>query len=295
MLYDSFLKYIQCELMLSARTVVSYTSDINLWRRFVADRFGPDLKEADIDVNHLRLWVAAMAADGISVRSIRRRVQTMRALFRYLMQRHGFTANPAAELTTARMPRRLPDVIRPEETKKILDEPLQQDDFTDVRNRLIIDMLYSTGMRASELVGLLDANVDCRRGELKVLGKRNKERLIPFGPELSQMITLYRSLRPATDTPQLLVLPDGRALRYRHILATVKGQMAGRVRAAHPTPHALRHSFATDMLNGGASLPAVQALLGHASLATTQIYTHLSYTELQHNYQLAHPRAKKKG
>lgn len=156
-------------------------------------------------------------------------------------------------------------------------------------------MLYSTGMRASELTGLLDADVDTRRGELKVLGKRNKERIIPFGDELTQMITLYRTLRPASTARQFFLQPDGTQLDYRRLLGIVRGELAGRVRASRPTPHALRHSFATDMLNGGADITAVQRLLGHASLATTQIYTHLSYSELQHNYKLAHPRAQKKG
>lgn len=295
MLYDAFLTYLRCELALSAHTVLSYTYDIGQWRRFADEHLGPQFDPAKATVNDLRMWVASLSASGISPRSIRRKIQTLRAFYHYLCRRHGCKINPALELTPARLPKRLPDTISPDETKKILDAPFDAADFTDTRNRLIIDMLYSTGMRASELTGLTDAAIDTRRGELKVLGKRNKERIIPFGEELTQMITLYRSLRPADAAPQFFVQPDGTPLDYRRLLAIVRGELAGRVRTSRPTPHALRHSFATDMLNGGADITAVQHLLGHASLATTQIYTHLSYRELKHNYQLAHPRAQKKG
>jgi len=295
MIYDTFLTYLRCELALSAHTVSSYTYDLGQWRLYADRCLGPGFDPMHATVNDLRMWVASLSADGLSARSIRRKIQTMRAFYHYLCRRHGCKINPALELTPARLPKRLPDVIRPEETKKILDSDFDRTDFTETRNRLIIDMLYSTGMRASELTGMLDADVDTRRGELKVLGKRNKERIIPFGDELSQMIDLYRTLRPTTAATQFFVESDGKPVGYRSLLGVVRGQLAGRVRTSRPTPHSLRHSFATDMLNAGADITAVQRLLGHASLATTQIYTHLSYSELQTNYKLAHPRAQKKG
>ena len=294
-LYDSFLNYIRCELNMSAHTVSSYASDLRQWEAFSIDAFGPHFDAVQAEVNDLRLWVAHLASKGISQRSIRRKIQTLRAFYHYMMRRHGLLNNPAEELVPAPLPKALPSVIRPDDTGRLLDAPFDSTDFVQVRDRLIIDMLYSTGMRASELTGLLDSNVDVRAGELKVLGKRNKERIIPFGDELKEMITLYRTLRPSTSAPELFVRDDGRALEYRHLNAIVKGELAGRVSCSKRTPHVLRHSFATDMLNGGAEITAVQQLLGHSSLATTQIYTHLSYRELQHNYQLAHPRAQKKG
>jgi len=294
-LYDKFLDYIRCELNLSVHTVLSYTSDLRQWDRFCASEFGPDFNPADCRANDVRMWVARLAADGVGARSIRRKVQTLRAFFRYMMKRCGMTDNPALELVPARMPKTLPNVVRQDDMQKLLDRPFDRSNFIEVRNRLIITMLYSTGMRASELTSLLDANVNVVAGELKVLGKRNKERMIPFGSELADMITLYRSVRPASPTPELFVLEDGSPLCYRHLNAIVKHELAGRVSAARRTPHVLRHSFATDMLNDGAEITAVQQLLGHASLATTQIYTHLSYRDLYNNYQLAHPRAQKKG
>ena len=294
-LYDNFLNYIRCELNLSAHTVLSYTSDLRQWERYSTSVLGADYDPALCSANDLRMWVAHLSAGGVGARSIRRKVQTLRAFFRYMMKRHGMADNPALDLVPARMPKSLPSVVRTDDMQNLLDMPFDRKNFIEVRNHLIVNMLYSTGMRASELTGLLDADVDVAAGELKVLGKRNKERMIPFGTELADMITLYRSIRPASSDPRLFVLEDGRPLAYRHLNAIVKNELTGRVTTAKRTPHVLRHTFATDMLNDGAEITAVQQLLGHASLATTQIYTHLSYRELQNNYKLAHPRAQKKG
>lgn len=294
-LYDNFITFIRGEMALSERTVASYTSNLHLWREFMGAHYGPYHDPRLTTVNDIRLWVAEQSGRGIAPASIGRRLSTLRSFFRYLCERHSLQANPAADLPAMRAPRPLPKIIRPEETAKILNAPFDRTDFTEVRNRLILLTLYTTGIRASELTSMLDVNVDALRGELKVLGKRNKERIVPFGDELSRMINLYRTLRPIPARGTFFTETDGSPVPYRRVLALVSGSFAGRVKAAYPTPHALRHSFATDMLNDGASLSSVQQLLGHASLATTQIYTHLSYSELQHNYQIAHPRAKKKG
>jgi integrase/recombinase XerC len=291
---DTFLTYLRCELNLSVHTVLSYGSDLRQWFAFAADRFGQDFDVDHPEVADIRLWVASMAAQQISARSIRRKVQSLRAYYRYLMLRHGAQSNPAHDIAPAKLPHHLPEVIKPDDTRRVLDIPYDPSDFEQTRNHLVVDMLYSTGMRASELAGLLDANVDVNSCELKVLGKRNKERKIPFGDTLMQAIIQYRALRPVGDSPFFFVLDDGRPMHYNHVNSIVHQALAGRVGCAHPTPHVLRHSFATDMLNSGADITAVQKLLGHASLATTQIYTHLSIRELQHNYQLAHPRAQKK-
>lgn len=293
--FDAFLTYLRCELTRSERTVLSYASDLSLWARYLHDTPGcPDDPRA-ATVHDIRLWVASQSAAGAGARTVARRLSALRTYYNFMVDRQGMAANPAADIQAARPPRTLPRALRPDELAAVLDAPLDSADFTEVRDRLALIILYDAGLRASELAGLRDADIDLRRRELKVLGKRNKERIIPFGDELAQMITLYRTLRPTPCAPTLLTLPDGSPLQYRHILAIVKGRLTGRVHAARPTPHTLRHSFATDMVSGGASLNAVQRLLGHESLATTQIYTHLSYTEILHNYQSAHPRAKKKG
>ena len=297
MLYEAFLTYLQCELNYSVHTVVSYRRDIDAWRLFAREHDICD-DPAAIDINALRLWFADMAAKGLAPRTIRRRLQAMRAFFAFLMRRRGFSENPAADISVARIPHRLPDTIRPDEVARVIDMPIESDDISQVQQRLIIDMLYSTGIRASEMVALRDADVDTRLCSLKVMGKRSKERIIPFGPELARLIDQYRCLRDADRAapPQAFFLTtSGKPVYYSYIYKVVHRALDGAVRAAHRSPHVLRHSFATDMLNNGADITAVQHLLGHESLATTQIYTHLTYSELQHNYQLAHPRAQKKG
>ena len=292
-LYDSFTTYIRCELNLSARTVSSYTYDLGQWQRFIIDSFGEDFDPARTSVGDIRLWVAHLSRNGISQRSIRRKIQTLRAFFHYLMLRHSLAANPAAEITPARLPKPLPRAIRPAVTEAAINTDADCADFIHRRNRLVVDLLYATGMRASELASLRTADINLAAGSLRVMGKRRRERVIPFGPQLAADISTYLNLRPADCAPTLLVTENGAPLQYRHILAIVKQQFAAV--GACATPHALRHSCATDMLNGGAELTAVQQLLGHASLATTQIYTHLSFRDLKQNYQLAHPRALKHG
>ncbi|MCM1094094.1 MAG: tyrosine-type recombinase/integrase [Lachnospiraceae bacterium] len=296
---DSFLTYIRCELNLSTHTVSAYKRDLQQWIDFATGGKPESIQPLDVQPSDLRLWVASLAKSGDSPRTIRRKIQALRSFFRYLMIHHGANTNPAAELELAKTDKPLPVFVRQEETSTILNEEIDLTDFIEVRDRLMVLMLYTTGIRASELMGLLDAAVDTGRGELKVLGKRNKERIIPFGEELSEMITLYRELRDNTVPPppadEFFVRESGEPLYRNLIYRVVHNTLAGRTVAARQSPHVLRHSFATDMLNNGADLYSVQQLLGHQSLATTQVYTHITYRELKHNYELAHPRAAKKG
>ena len=295
---DSFLTYIRCELNLSAHTVLSYKTDLVQWRNFCTNNNPNEFSPLDITTGDLRQWISHLSAQNSSQRTIHRKLQAVRAFFNYLMRYHGLKSNPAAEITLAKIDKSLPVYIRPTETNSILSEDWDHGDYIETRNRLILLMFYSTGIRCSELMNLLDANVDTARGELKVLGKRNKERIIPFGKELSEMITLYRQLRDdivESSEPQFFLRPTGEPLYRNLIYNVVHRSLSGRVHSSRQSPHVLRHSFATDMLNNGADINAVQQLLGHQSLATTQMYTHITYRELKHNYELAHPRALKKG
>lgn len=300
-LIEQFLNHLRHELRYSSLTVDAYARHLSQWMDFRCADTAMTTDEARHDdfsgvtSQELRRWLLALGRRHLKPASIRLKVQALRAFFGYLVDKHGRKANPAAELVLPRLPKQLPVHIRESEMKHLLDDEVDTDDFVTMRDRLIILMLYTTGMRCSELVGLEDACVDSSKGELKVHGKRDKDRIIPFGRELSDAIEAYRALRAdtlglsATDT--FFVRPDGQPLYRQLVWTVVHRELSGRVHASRLSPHVMRHSCATDLLNHGADLTAVRELLGHESLATTQIYTHLSHRDLQHIYQQAHPRA----
>ena len=299
---DSFLTYIRCELNLSAHTVLSYRHDMLEFSRFLTGgNPGNTFDPLSVTPSDIRLWMSALSRRGISRRTVKKKLSAVSSFYRYLIHRRIMDANPVEDITPARVPRPLPSYIRTAEMEEVIDsldngKAQLLKNFEGERNALIVLMFYSTGMRRAELIGLKDRDVDTSRNELKVLGKRNKERIIPFGEELQQAIESYRQSREkATGSPTsetFFIRPDGESLYPMLVERVVKKALTGHTNAARLSPHTLRHSFATDMLNNGADLRAVQQLLGHESLATTQVYTHVTYRELQQNYQHAHPREK---
>ena len=290
-----FLSYLQAELNYSPLTVDAYGRDLRQFRDHLTsepDAFDPAL----VTQSDIRSWIAVSASRGCSRRTLRRKIQSLRSFFKYLNLIEAASDNPAAEVALPKPPENLPTVVREEEINNLLDDEFDSTDFIETRNHLILLTLYSTGLRRAEIISLRDIDIDTRRRELKVLGKRNKERVIPFGDELALAIDEFRALRDECgigEAERLFTRPSGDPLYPRIVNEVVKSQLKGRVHASKLSPHALRHTFATDMLNNGADLNAVQQLLGHNSLTTTQIYTHISYRELKQNYQLAHPRAQK--
>ncbi|MBD5203109.1 MAG: tyrosine-type recombinase/integrase [Bacteroides sp.] len=300
-----FIDYLSLELNYSPNTATAYRTDLLQWAEWATDGRPDELKPMDVTVSDLRLYMSWLGRNGVSVATMKRKVQALKSFYKFLMRNHGLKSNPAAALSTPRLPKRLPLNVRPEETAAMLDAGSDVysslNEFKNVRDRLIGELLYDTGMRCSELTGLLDVNTDTRRRELKVHGKRNKDRIIPISPRLAEMIESYRPMRPApegADRPvdTLLVSVNGYPLSRHDVYRIMRRCMeAADVHAARRSPHVMRHSMATDMLNAGAGLNTVKQILGHASLASTQVYTHLSIRELQQNYQQAHPRALKKG
>lgn len=295
---DAFATYLRYELNRSAHTVRSYRRTVEAWRDFLCGSNSDEWNPAKATRNDVRAWVASLSAAGDSPRTIRQHLSALRTFFTFMCRHKGLASNPTDGITVARGKQMLPQNIPSKEILSLLDIDIDTvDNLNDMRNYLVVAMLYETGMRASELSGLLDSNVDTSRGELKVIGKRNKERIIPISEQMSLAITRYRKLRddtvPHHGADTFYVLDDGNPLAYHHVNHIVHNSLDGRVSSAKRSPHVLRHSFATDMLSNGADINAVQRLLGHASLATTQIYTHISTRELLTNYQLAHPRAQK--
>lgn len=296
-LVEDFLRYIRYELNLSACTVSAYEQDLKQLQQFLS----PDENEFDplsVTSGDLRAWIVDLDAHGIKARSIRRKEQAARAFFRFLLKRGFVKVNPAAELELAKFKKPLPSYVRIDNMNALLDGDIDETDFKLVRDRLIIMMLYETGIRRAELIGLKDADVDVPKRELKVLGKRNKERVVPFGDELADAITAYRRLRSATTgldrTERFFVRENGDELYASLVYRTVHSLLATVGGGRKLSPHVLRHTFASAMLNNGAELNSVKEILGHESLAATQVYTHITFSELKTNYKHAHPRALKK-
>lgn len=305
MILERYISYLTSEQGLSRATVEAYRRDVMSWLEEVAAAASIAVEDVDptlLTAADIRVHIAGMSARGSARTSVRRRLQAIRSYFKFLLRRGIVTVNPAADIATARLGRPLPVYIDPAETAAMLDAADSgSDDFIETRDNLILEMFYDTGIRESELINLTVGAVDTRASELKVLGKRNKHRIVPFGPRLAEMIERYMSLRDeifgnALPDEPLFVRSDGRPLYRSLVYRLVNRRLtdAG-VHAARLSPHVLRHSFATDMLNNGADLNSVARLLGHESLATTQVYTHVTFNDMLNNYQLAHPRALKKG
>lgn len=292
---EQFLTHQRVELNRSALTVDSYRNDLEQFVQHLAGRDGLDW--ASVTVNDVRAWLVERSSQGDSARTLRRKVQSLRAMYKWLMRRGESEQNPAADIELARLPKRLPHLLRPQNLDGLLDKEVDVNDFEQVRNHVMLLMFYTTGIRRAELMGLQDAWVDTSALQLRVHGKRDKDRIVPFGPELTQWIDRYRQVRDTTvgKTDLFFVRPDGKplypALVYRVVHCALQSVGGG----DQLSPHVLRHSFASAMLNDGADLASVKELLGHESLAATQVYTHITLSELKTHYKLAHPRALKKG
>lgn len=310
MTIQDFLKYIRYELNYSAHTVLSYKTDLDHFIDYLtrngltghaaavssrdeAEQLLPQVSQRDI-----RAWMLERAAAGDSPRTTRRRVQAVRALYHCMASRGEVEENPAADVEMARVRKKLPSYMRQDRMDKLMDEQVDETDFIAVRDHLMVMTLYETGMRRAELIGMLDADVDTNACQLKVHGKRDKDRIIPFTAEMRHWIGLYRELRREQATPtcgQFFVRPCGGPLYPSLVYNVVHRALMQAGGGNKYSPHVLRHTFASVMLNGGAQLTSVKSLLGHQSLAATQVYTHITFSELKHNYKLAHPRATKKG
>ena len=292
----SFLNYIRYERNYSERTAASYADDLRRYEDFVTSRLGT-FDALQPDVNLVREWMAVMAQDEHqSVASIKRRLSCLRSFYRYLRRQGLIQVNPLSLLASPKQPKTLPVWVNEEQMDYLIDDIDYGEDYDGVLDHLVIALLYSTGMRRSEAANLKDADVDLGNHQLKVLGKGNKQRIIPFGQELEDLIVQYRLRRDAevgSATQMLLTDIDGKALTPAKVTAIAHKYLSCIPQLARRGAHVLRHSFATNMLAEGADLMAVKELLGHASLHSTEVYTHLSPKEILENYKQAHPRANK--
>lgn len=291
---DSFLEYLRSERNDSPLTVEAYGKDLENFQSFMEEQ-NPECTWEAVEAADVREWVIYLLDEQrLAASSVNRMLSAMRTFYRYLRRMGWVDTNPMEKVVAPKKKRPLPNFVREKEMDTLLDMTAEDRSFVGIRNRLVLMMFYETGVRRAELLGMTDSSVDLVAKQVKVTGKRNKQRIIPFGDELCQEIQEYlKARREAVDLeayPALFVTDKGAPLSESQVSKIVKDNLSKVTTIKKRTPHVLRHSFATAMLNNNADLASIQKLLGHESVATTEIYTHVSFEELKNEYKNAHPR-----
>jgi len=304
MFSERFIRYIKFEKRYSKHTVSAYQSDLDQFFNFLnnPDKQTPAPEAiithpSQITHYHIRNWMVEMMNQNIIARSINRKIATLRKYFKFLVQEGVIEVNPASKINTPKIPKNLPVIVEDVKLTQMLDEnEVFGHDFKGLRDKLVIEMLFGTGMRLSELIGLKEADINTYEGTVKVLGKRNKERIIPVNNELKLLIAEYQELKKKqeffSNNSSALIVTDKGADAYAKLIYLIVQKYLSYISTQNKkSPHVLRHTFATSLLNRGADLNAIKELLGHANLSATQIYTHNSVERLKSIYKQAHPKA----
>ncbi len=287
---DDFLQYLSFEKRFSRHTVTAYRTDLTQFFIFLGDSV---TSVSDIRSRNIRDWIISLSDNGTTPRSIRRKIACLNSYFRWLIRNNQASANPCKLITLPKTSKTLPEFAEEKKLNSVLDVYPFEDDFEGTRNRLIIEVFYSTGIRLSELIELGIKDVDLKERYIRVIGKRNKERLIPITSRISEMIRNYFIFRNEINPgcKNIFVNKNGKSLYPKLVYRLIHQFLTVASTLTRKSPHILRHTFATHMLNNGADINAIKELLGHSSLAATQVYTHNSFEKLKTVYQQAHPRA----
>jgi integrase/recombinase XerC len=289
-----FLDYLKFEKRYSRHTIESYQSDLGFFFDFLVTNYG-EMEVKDIQASMIRTWLASLKEAKQSSRSVNRRISSLKSYFRFLLKKGGISHTPMATIVSPRLNKRLPVYVEQKDLAVLFTYLEFPDNWEGLLHRLIFALFYATGMRLSELTGLKQAQLDLGKSQLKILGKGNKERVLPLTDGLKELLQTYLSEKerqfPEGTGPELLVTEKGRPLYPRYVQLVVNKYLAAVTTIEKKSPHVLRHSFATHLMNNGAELNAVKELLGHSSLAATQIYTHNTIEKLKEVYQKAHPKA----
>lgn len=276
----------------SSHTLTAYKKDLDQFNEFCIKTVGEfDFKR--IDSKLLRSWIVSLMERDLTPRSVNRKVSTVKAFFKYLMKEEVVESNPAVNLPLPKIRKKLPNFVEEVNLHHLLDDGLFDDDFRGIRDKLIITLLYGTGIRLSELLNLKDADFNTAEFLIKVFGKRQKERIIPYPRSVNNLFFQYLEIRNEvikSKPERLLVTEKGQPIYEKLIYRVVKNNLEKVTSLEKKSPHVLRHSYATHLLNKGADLNAVKELLGHSNLAATQIYTHTTFEKLHDIYKQAHPR-----
>ena len=296
-LIDDFLDYLTHERAYSPHTVTSYGNDLREFDTYLRNPEDPiELPHADADL--VRGWAMDLMASGMKATSVNRKLSSLRTFYKYLLKKGEIKVSPMQNINGPKKAKPLPQFVREADMERLLHDTAQGETWQEMREHVILQLFYETGIRLSELVGLNDADVDLGRMTIKVTGKRNKQRTIPIGDGLAQNLKEYVEMkegeagRLSTLNPQPLFITDkGKRVYPGWVYRLVRRELSQVVTLKKRSPHVLRHTFATAMLNNDAELEAVKELMGHESVGTTQIYTHTTFEELKKAYKQAHPRA----
>jgi integrase/recombinase XerC len=291
---ESFLQYLQIEKRYSPHTVRSYMNDLDQFFLFLTSQ-GQPADPVSVTSHDIRAWVVSMLDSSYSAVSVHRKISCLRVFYRYLRKEGVMKHDPLDKVSLPKRKKSLPVFVEEGALNELLDSYSFGDGIAGLRNRTIIEMLYLTGMRRAELIGLRNQDVDLEEGSLKVTGKRNKQRIIPvvksFAERLREYVTLRDSEAVPNDGGWFFVTDSGNKLYDKYVYNVVNRYLAMVTTIEKKSPHVLRHTFATHMLNHGADLNSIKELLGHANLSATQIYTHNTFEKLRNIYKQAHPRA----
>lgn len=287
----NFVRYLQVEKRYSEHTVVAYQKDIEQFIEFSEVRNNEELKEVNSML--IRSWMVNLIEHEIVNKSVNRKLSSLRTFFKWLKKENIIQKNPLIKISGPKNSKRLPSFAKVSELKPEKLAALFSDDFEGLRDQLIFEMFYQTGMRLSELINMKD--LDIQLDSLKVLGKRNKERIIPISNELSLLVNAYRNSKQQLEikSPYFFMLINGNKLYPKFVYRKINIYLGNVTSLDKCSPHVLRHTFATHMLNNGAGLETLKDLLGHANLSATQIYTHNSFAKITNIYSQAHPRGRK--
>jgi integrase/recombinase XerC len=289
-----FIDYLKYEKRYSQHTIVSYQTDLISFNDYIIMQYG-ETQLSSLSHIYIRTWLASLKDEGLSERSINRKISSLKSFFKYYLKRGVITQNPMGKVISPKSQKRLPVFIRDKEINTLLQHVEFPNNWSGKTERLLLTVFYDTGMRLSELINLNRSQANFANHSLKVLGKGNKERIIPISPELASSIKdyIHDSDTNYPDFPKDFLLHDekGKQLRPRKVYTIVNKYLSLVTTAEKRSPHILRHSFATHMMNNGADLNAVKELLGHTSLAATQVYTHNTIEKLKEIYKKSHPKA----
>lgn len=294
LMINSFLKYLQYERRYSQHTIKSYGTDLDQFSTYLYFYYDGTKPEA-ADHRMIRDWLVSLVGENTSARSINRKIACLRSYYKFLLKNGTIQRNPTLKIRVLKSSKNIPQFIQESEIIKILDEYDYGDDFEGCRDKLMLELLYGTGIRLSELINIREVDIDYFDESIKVLGKRNKERIIPLSKELLKQVKEYKIRKrknfTINENDPLIVTNNGGRCYPMMVYRTVKKYLDIFTAIDKKSPHVLRHTFATHLLNKGAELNAVKDLLGHSSLAATQVYTHNSLEKLKKVFDQAHPKA----